>query len=399
MGGAEDMGHHSLPSLGESEIEDEAEREQPDRRREPRRERAGHGGGDRQGRRGEQGGDEGEPSRAGGGRAARARARHWAERESPPTRASAKSKASGRAPAPSGTPRPAKRRSAKPVTAASGRRDGGPASERHGGQREDGGGRVGNVTDHEPGQARDGRNILAGHPDASRPGLVQRDEGGDELWRREQETREDERRSGQRKPPPRPVPRPRTRRAARGRGARRGAARPRRLPPATRRGEAGRPRPRGRRRSWPGHARAGIPPRGAAAAPRGPAPGPSRCRRGRGDEGGAPGEAECGHEGADAISSQAPRVEERERAQQRQRREDEPLEGLERGERSERHGEGVEALRGGTKRATASPENTDAFQEGISPRPHARQTSARSGRWSAAPSPGARRRPLSHAGA
>ena len=45
------------------------------------------------------------------------------------------------------------------------------------------------------------------------------------------------------------------------------------------------------------------------------------------------------------------------------------------------------------------PEKAEPFQEGTSPRPHARQTSARRGRWSAAPSPGASRRPSSQAGA
>ncbi len=215
---------------------------------------------------------------------------------------------------------------------------------------------MGDVPHHEPGQAGESRRLGAGRPDASRARLAQRDEGGDELGRREQDAGEDRRRRGQ---------------GARASASRAGSGAPRdgwdeegdeepraeeqrsradRLrrageeEEADREGEKGRGRRAGagevrlRREEDERQRRGGHHRRGVAEV---------------GHEVGAEGEAEPGHERPDGITPQAAGVEKDERARQRQRREHERLEGRERGERGERDREGVEgpgAVRGEERR-------------------------------------------------
>ena len=153
-GQQEDVGHHRVASLGESEVEDEAEREEPDGRRELRRERAGHGGGDRQGRRGEQGGDEGEPPQAAAARLV-AGAPLGGEGE-PSEEGEREVEGERQGPRALGHPAPGEEEEGEARDRGQGPQGGQARQERHGGQREDGGRRVGNVAHDEPGQARRG---------------------------------------------------------------------------------------------------------------------------------------------------------------------------------------------------------------------------------------------------
>ena len=256
---------------------------------------------------------------------------------------------------------------------------------------------MGHVADDETGEAGETAAPASAAPGPPGARLPQGDEARSELRRREQHSRADRDHGGHGGPAA--VRAPSQGWADHGdEEASAQEERPRadRLRRAGQQQEGGRPGERGQRSS-PGPARDGPRRRGGRAAAPEPPP-PSRCRRG-GRRG--PGPRAKPRPATKAPTGSAPSR----RARRCVSTPASPSDAITSTWKAVAGSSGARAsMRGwrapGRYEARRGvPEKTEGFHEGTSPRLHARQTSVRRGRWSAAPSPGASRRPSRQAGA